>query len=430
MSVGCGKKSNIDIEKQKVILDQREGDLRKRDNEDKVRMTQRELEAREIDRSIEQSEKDSVKELEAKRQLAIQKQKELIKERLLKKEKIKKYFEFVKQVKKVEPVLNFKRLNASKGFNSAKFDLGKMYVEGYPTMEGIITDVYEGSKLIKSAADNNYVEAIDYLILHTELNNLQPQPVLTNFSMIVFNMTTEEMIEYLKNDLSESSSNDESNVENSPVAWYKFEKNLLDSSRNQFHIKTSAQLKWRSGVAGGYSLSILYPLNEIIIADQSLKNVVPVYGKNMSISVWTYDIPKGAIIGQYHGFVAANSTYGITFGKGDGVQLFGDGQNDVKYSWNNRLFLSEKWNSWVFTFESSLPSESIGKIYLNGKLVATGNIKINSTIPSTPILIGSFVCIKCETQFLHKFVGVMDELKIFDYCLSQEQIINISRSIE
>jgi TPR repeat protein len=68
----------------------------------------------------------------------------------------------IEQQKRVEQLFEYRRQSALKGSPSASFDLGLMFLHG----EGTETNVGLGLRWIKTAANNGYGSAIEFLKTH------------------------------------------------------------------------------------------------------------------------------------------------------------------------------------------------------------------------------------------------------------------------
>lgn len=198
-----------------------------------------------------------------------------------------------------------------------------------------------------------------------------------------------------------------------------FSTNRSDLSIFGDRVTISQNVSWNpsQGISGkgSYVFNATAGSNILLTSTQSTR----ITGKNTTAFVW---VNVTQILASQNGILGCQSTgsgyHWQTYPTGV-IQLFLYGSNlDVRTTYNFSQHLNE-WHSLAFTYDGS--GTNAVKIYVDGVLNATGSA--TATIPScSDMRIGS------TFNPARTFIGMIDNLQVWDRALSSSDIINLNNT--
>ncbi len=198
----------------------------------------------------------------------------------------------------------------------------------------------------------------------------------------------------------------EINLMNGLIASYPFNGNANDGSGNNYNGTVYGATLSEDRFGNGNS-SYHFDGNSYI----DLGNITTLGLTNLSvisISFWSLET-SGNIISKYINFSIPDCSFYI--GKSaTSIGFSGDGTNRV-----NTPISDNTWTHYVFIGASGMDN---CKIYRNGTLIASGTLNVNSTIPSTNVMLGRVA----DSFYPGYLTGTIDDIYIFNRVLSQDQI--------
>ena len=205
------------------------------------------------------------------------------------------------------------------------------------------------------------------------------------------------------------------------LAWYPFENNAFDMSGNNRHGTLSGSPTFSNAIQGK-SLSLDGVDDYMDIAHDS--SLDP--RREVSISMWlkitslNKDWTPAFYKGQGTGW--PNRTYALWLKQETNSfhTVSADSQGQQEADSNSNSWTTNQWYHTV-----SVINRNLGhiKFYLDGSLLSSGNVRTTDTLSSTnPLRIGGTQEIDLNYQTFH---GSIDNLRIYDYAISQDLVSEI-----
>ena len=211
--------------------------------------------------------------------------------------------------------------------------------------------------------------------------------------------------------------------ESDPIFWYQFENDTIDTIGNA-HGDIQGNLTYVPGV---YGQAIKFDGGSNWIKVAPVAYVFSHVTRGLTIAFWQKgeDSPynkRATLFCSEYEYNISDPAISINLGCWNGTGIYNwdcgthqpfdrrlTGKHRYKKEWSNQ------WNHWAFTKDSST---GIMEIYLNGVLL---NSRTDSS--NTISLIDSFTI---GTGWYGTYNGLMDDMRIYDYALSQPEIAYIA----
>ena len=208
-----------------------------------------------------------------------------------------------------------------------------------------------------------------------------------------------------------------------PIFWYKFENNLVDTSGNANGDFSSSPLSFVPGVYG-QAINFNTPNSSVVV--HSVSNIISQIQKGITIAFWQKGDDssnrRDTLFCSEYEYNKHDPAISINLGCWDdqgiynwdcGTELPYDrrlsGKHRYKKEWENQ------WNHWAFT--KDLKTGEM-QVFLNGEL-------INSRDDSSKI-ISVFDSFTIGSGWYGDYDGLMDDLRVYDYPLSQPEIAYVA----
>ncbi len=208
-----------------------------------------------------------------------------------------------------------------------------------------------------------------------------------------------------------------------PIFWYKFDNDTVDTIGNA-HGDVQGTLTYAPGIFGK---AIKFDGGTDWVRVAPVAYVMSQVTKGLTISFWQKgeDSPvdrRATLFCSEYEYNVSDPAISINLGCWNGTGIYNwdcgthlpfdrrlTGKHRYKKEWSNQ------WNHWAFTKDLST---GLMQIYLNGVL-----IKSRTDSSKTMSLIDSFTI---GTGWYGGYNGLMDDLRIYDYALSQPEIAYIA----
>jgi cysteine-rich repeat protein len=203
-------------------------------------------------------------------------------------------------------------------------------------------------------------------------------------------------------------------------AWYRFEKDLLDSSGNKHHgTLTGAQSPFTAGQCDGSGYSG-NTTRYITLSNSPALTVTQ--SQAMTVAFWarlpTASDTGGIVAARYKNYDTTNSNFSISFGISNGtysVYVSGNGTSTLTAVHSNFL----QWTHVAVTIPKGGASTTI---YINGKAAKSGALNLSASVGIYATTLATNSASDGYNPNGYRFKGSLDEVQFYSRALAANEV--------